>query len=300
MVPLLAGDPPSWGADARYLGAKMRHASTDFPQRPFLRVATLVSHPLEVRVRSAVVPPGCLLTARDARDLQSRAARTWGDVAVLEPGVDPRAGSVVVGRWSAWVPLVLYVPLVVRELHDAIALARAVDASVVIAGYDDDPVQLRADLEAVRGSPFGRALAARLEERLRPLPARMRSAVAALCVSATSQDTAARLAAVAGVDPSTLARHFAQAGLCRPHHLLIAARIARAFPALVDPHVSAAQVARAVGLTSAAALDRQLRTLVGQSVRELRSQPADADQFIERLVGSVCPARSEQSHAPRH
>lgn len=265
----------------------MRHVTTDFPQRPFLRVATLVSHVLEARVRTAVVPPGCLLAARDVRDLQARAARTWGDVAVLEPGVDPRARTVVTGQWSPWVPLVLYARLVVREMHDAIALARSTEASVIIAGYDDDPVQLRADLEAVRGTPFGRALAARLEEPLRALPARTRGAITALCVSATPHDTAARLAAGAGVDPSTLARHFAQAGLCRPHRLVVAARVARAYPALIDPHVAAAQVARAVGVASAVALDTQLRTLVGQSVRELRAAPPDADQFIARVAAAV-------------
>lgn len=267
----------------------MRHLTTDFPQRPFLRVATLVSHALELRVRSAVVPPGCLLTARDARDLQARAARTSGDVAVLEPGVDPRAAAVVPGQWSRWVPLVLYVPLSVREMHRAIALARAVEASVIIAGYDDDPAQLRADLEAVRGTPFGRALAARLEEQLRALPPRVRGAVSALCVSATPQDTAARLAAMAGVDPSTLARYFAQAGLCRPHRLVVAARVARAYPALIDPHVAAAQVARAVGVASTAALDAQLRTLVGESVRELRAEPPSADHFIARVAAMVRP-----------
>lgn len=265
----------------------MRHGTTDFPQRPFLRVATLVSHPLEVRVRTAVIPPGCLLTARDVRDLQVRAAHTLGDVAVLEPGIDPRTEAVVTGQWSRWVPLVLYAPLVVREMHAAIALARAVDGSVVIAGYDDDPVRFRTGLESVRGSPFGRVLAERLAEQLLRLPNRMRGAVTAVCVSATAQESVARLAAAGGVDQSTLARQFAKAGLCKPLRLVTATRMVRAYPLLVDPHISGAQVARAVGVASAAALDRQLRTLVGARLRELRAEVIDADQFIERVMHAV-------------
>ena len=265
-----------------------------FLQSDQLSVATLLSGSLHDRIYRAVVPPGEVIVARSGRELTDRAATAWNDAAVVEPHLVDLS-SVPHREWPDVVPLVAYVRLCQADALDAIQLARRSPVELVIYGHGDDPASLRGQLLRVRGSSNGRALLHALAPYLESLPSRVREGIAILCQTASPRDTVAALAVQCCTSEATLSRCLKQAGIPRPQHLVVAARIVRAYQLLLREELPAIGIAHALGVASVESLNRQLYATVRTDLDGARAI-SSLDEFIARAVRSIVtpptPART--------
>lgn len=267
---------------------------------PRISVSTLLPGALDVRVRAAVEPPGAVLPSATPADFVDRLHRGRADVAVFEPtlaiGGSPggwppgdiaSAELLADDAWWCWTPLVAYVPLTAASARAAIALARHRAMDVVVAGVGDGPAALRERLELARSSLVGHPLFAALEPRLCDAPSPVREGVRALCTGDAAITTVPRLASRCAMSVATLERWCTRLRIAPPHDLVVAARIARAYPLISSGTKSGRAVARACGLASTVALDRQLRARIGRTLAELRADPLDAETFARHLAARL-------------
>ena len=185
-------------------------------------------------------------------------------------------------------PLVAYVRLHHAAVVQVVSLVRAIQAEVVIFGFGDDPESLLARLDSIKVSVFGNALFERLAPTLVLLPTRLREAIAALCDTAGPRDSVARLAARCCISEASLARRLKDVGIPRPQRLIVGARLTRSYPLLAASEVKPGVVARSLGLASVESLNRQLLSVVGMPVMQLRRE-LNFNDFLELCTRSIWP-----------
>jgi AraC-like DNA-binding protein len=166
-------------------------------------------------------------------------------------------------------------------------------AEVVDLLREDTAAALSVRLAGVHGHTVHRLLRRAFPAGL-PSRTRVLLSVAAETVAAGGQ--APELAAVLGVDERTVPRWCARADLPPPRRLLAWLRLLMAADLLDDPHRSQADVARAIGYSSAASLAGAVRAMLGVGPRDLRDRgafPAVAEAFSRELFELREQAREE-------
>jgi len=251
-------------------------------------VVALLSDPLLTTLRVTLRHDHRLLTTPMGSGLVDGLRETSADVIVLEPSVVPASEwrELVAFLSQTELPtVVVYTTLAPAALRATLELARLGVRHIVIKGYDDTPRTFRALFEALATEFWSSTLFAQLEPRLRPLPPRLREAMAYLYRAPHRVRSVGELAAVAGTTPRTIHRWLARVELPSAKRLVAAARVEWALALLRSETISVVDVAARLRYAHMRRLRREARLLTDRPPAAL--QRLDADSLVALLWESV-------------
>ena len=261
-----------------------------------LHVVALLPRNLLSHLRIVLGDVHSLQTAADAAELHSLLRSTDVDVLV----VDPATGD---GKWERTVeevvtshpalPVVVYTTLTPSAMRQVVRLARLGIQHVVLNRFDDEPRRFLDLLERAPAHPLAELMLRELAASLKSLPVVLIRAIEQLFRSPARVKNSQELAGLAGMLPRTMYRHLTPAGL-QPRHLLVCARLLRAYTLLRDPGVRLKEIALKLGYADPDLLSEQLREWSGCSPRELRSTLAPGE-FVHALAAHLLRTDAEQS-----
>jgi AraC-like DNA-binding protein len=205
------------------------------------------------------------------------------------------------GRWEAAVeevvgsypalPVIVYTALTPAAMRQVVRLARVGIQHVVLNRFDDEPRRFLDLIERAPASPLAELMLRELAAPLGALPVVVARAIEQLFRSPGRVKNSQELAALAGMIPRTLYRHLNPLGL-QPRHLLICARLLRAYTLLRDPGVRLKEIALKLGYGDPDNLSEQLREWAGCSPKDLRST-LGPEAFVQALANHVLRASVE-------
>jgi len=165
---------------------------------------------------------------------------------------------------------------------------------VIVRGVDDDAVTVRRLIGRLARETLGGRVLARLVPTLRPMPAALRDAVAAMFVHPGPQapaETPDELAARAGLTRRSLDRWVARCGIASARLLVAAPQLVLAYDQLRRQDASVAGVAARLGYGSARRLEEQCVALLQVRPTALRAAMEPA-QFVEALARGLLAPRA--------
>lgn len=243
------------------------------------------------RLRAALGADDHLHLALDWAHAERLLRREAVDVCVVDPSLAAEDPAPIVALWEAFrsTPFVLYTALQSGTAAPIAALGRAGIETLVLEGVDDAPALLHATLA---GQP-GVALAAQLQERLRPALRQVPPAVAHAIVRVIRTPAAFHgvpdLAAAAGVSRRTIYRECARARLASPRELIAAARALRAYALLRESDHAIEDVAETLRFSSAHHLTKTMRWACGLTTARARERIAPAE-LVALVAERLMPA----------
>ncbi|HEY0017777.1 MAG TPA: helix-turn-helix domain-containing protein [Longimicrobium sp.] len=202
-------------------------------------------------------------------DLSRVAGTVTAGLALVDPYHGGALAQAEIWRLRARHPaleLVAYADFTGRPAGDPFTLAQLGVRAVVPRGAPDEAARLAACLD---GAPGWTPLEALIERMRGLLPASVHGWLEPVLRSPLEPRTVPELARRAGCSPRTLRRTLAAAGLPSPEQLLAWRRLLHAARLLEDPGRSVESVARALDLSSGAALRKTLKAMAGLRPRDL-------------------------------
>lgn len=258
-------------------------------------VVALLSDSLLTTLRVTLRRDHRLVTAPPLDGLVTTLRDTAADVIVLEPSIVPP------GEWPALLAflqqtdiptVVVYTTLAPPAMRATVELARLGVRHIVLKGYDDSPRTFRALFDALATEFWVSALHERLQPRLRPLPPRLREAVAYLFRAPHRVRSVGELAAVAGTTPRTIHRWLARAELPSAKRLVAAARVEWALALLRSDVLSVVDVAARLRYAHSRRLRREARLLTDRPPAALMRLPPE--ELVELLWQAVTTPWEEE------
>jgi AraC-like DNA-binding protein len=223
--------------------------------------------------------------ATDAAELHALLRVGDADLLIVDPGMhDGRLAEAVeeiVARHVA-LPVVVYTTLAPVSMRQVMRLARLGVQHVVLNRFDDEPRRFLELLERVPAHPVAELMLRELAVSLRQMPVVLARAVEQLVRSPSRARNSQELAAMAGMTLRTLYRHLTPLGL-QPRHLIVSARLLRAYTYLSGPGSRLKEVALKLGYADPGQLSEQLRDWTGLSPKEIRRTLAPAE-FVRRVA----------------
>ncbi len=179
-------------------------------------------------------------------------------------------------------PVIVYTSLTPTAMRLVVRLARRGVEHVVLNRFDDEPARFLDLIERVPAHPMAELLLRELAEPLRVLPVVLARAIEQLVRSPSRVRNSQDLASQAGMTARTLYRHLTPLGF-QPRHLIVCARLLRAYTFLHGPRSRLKEVARKLGYASPDGLRDQLREWTGYSPRDMRGD-ITPEEFVRLLV----------------
>jgi AraC-like DNA-binding protein len=216
--------------------------------------------------------------------------------------VDPAVGE---GRFANAVeeivtshpslPVIVYTTLTPTAMQLVVRLARRGVQHVVLNRFDDEPGRFLELIERVPAHPMVESMLRELAVPLRVVPVVLARAIEQLVRSPSRVRNSRELASQAGMTPRTLYRHLMPVGL-QPRHLIVCARLLRAYTFLRGPEWRLKEVALKLGYASPDGLRDQLREWTGHSPKDLRAAVAP-EEFVRLLADHLRRADAEEADA---
>ncbi len=249
--------------------------------------------PKLARLRSAVGDQHRLHVALDWDHAHSIIRRQPVDVLVVDPHFGaadaPHTGPIrVIREEFRSLPIVLYAALTEATLAPLVELGRDGMDQLVLYGVDDDPRQLRRVLERQPGVELAEKLVARIQPRLRALPAEVARAVERVIHTPAAFKGVPDLAAAANVSRRTIYRECERAQLSSPRELIAGARVLRAYAFLRDGEAAIEDVADHLRFSSPHHLTKTMRWACGLTTARARDRIAP-DDFVALLAARLMP-----------
>lgn len=256
-------------------------------------VAACVEPPKLARLRGAVGDAHRLHVALDWEHANSIIRRQPVDVLVVDPNfgstTKPQTDPILTLRKQyRSVPFVVYSVLAAQTLRPLIDLGRDGMEQLVLYGVDDDPRQLRQVLERQPGVALAAQLVARLQPRLRHLPAAVAHAIERVVHTPAAFKGVPDLAAAAGISRRTIYRECERANLASPRELIAGARVLRAYAFLRESDYAIEDVAEHLRFSSPHHLTKTMRWACGMTTARARDRIAP-DDFIALLAERLMP-----------
>jgi AraC-like DNA-binding protein len=268
--------------------------ATNFYPRPELHVVALLPRNLLSHLRIVLGDTNSLDAAADAAELHSLLRSADAEVLVVDPAMQEGRWEVaveeVLGSYPA-LPVIVYTTLTPAAMRQVVRLARVGIQHVVLNRFDDEPRRFLDLIERAPASPLAELMLRELATPLGALPVVVTRAIEQLFRSPARVKTSQDLATLAGMIPRTLYRHLTPLGL-QPRHLLICARLLRAYTLLRDPGVRLKEIALKLGYADPDNLSEQLREWTGCSPKDLRSTLGPA-AFVQALANHVLRSSAE-------
>jgi AraC-like DNA-binding protein len=261
-----------------------------------LHVVALLPRNLLSHLRIVLGEFHSLDTATDSAELHSLLRSSDVDVLVVDPSAHDgrweRAVVEVVGGYPT-LPVIVYTTLTPSAMRQVVQLARVGIQYVVLNRFDDEPRRFLDLIERAPAHPMAELMLRELAAPLAALPVVVTRAIEQLFRSPARVKTSQDLAELAGMIPRTLYRHLTPLGL-QPRHLLICARLLRAYTLLRDRGVRLKEIALKLGYTDPDHLSEQVREWTGCSPRELRNT-LSAEEFVHALATHLLRVNLEQT-----
>jgi AraC-like DNA-binding protein len=280
----------------RHFVTKNRVFATIFYPRLELHVVALLPRNLLAHLRIVLGEFHSLDSATDSAELHSLLRASDADVLVVDPSAHD-------GRWEQAVeevvdahpalPVIVYTTLTPSAMRQVVKLARIGIQHVVLNRFDDEPRRFLDLIERAPAHPLAELMLQELATRLAALPVVLTRAIEQLFRSPAQVRTSQELAALAGMMPRTLYRHLTPLGL-QPRHLLICARLLRAYTLLRGRGVRLKEIAFKLGYGAPDHLSEQLREWTGCSPKDLR-KTLSPEEFVHALANHLLRLDVEQT-----
>ncbi len=223
--------------------------------------------------------------ATDAAELHALLRVGDADLLIVDPGMHggklAEAVEEIVARHVA-LPVVIYTTLAPASMRQVMQLARLGVQHVVLNRFDDEPRRFLELIERVPAHPVAELMLRELAASLRLMPVVLARAVEQLVRSPSRARNSQELAAMAGMTLRTLYRHLTPLGL-QPRHLIVSARLLRAYTFLSGPGSRLKEVALKLGYADPGQLSEQLRDWTGLSPKEIR-RTLPPEEFVRRVA----------------
>lgn len=263
-----------------------------------LRLRTALSHEFVVTNVESVTGPNGL-----AESLESRAV----DLLVVDPADRRMAGHV--GALTEllteyhWVPCAIYTSLSSAGIKPVVELAKHGVRGLLLAGADDNAVNIRSLVERLTADAVADQLLSALERPMDRLPPPVARAIRGAFGAPHRYPTVEDIALKANVTGRHLHRVITAVGLTSPLKIVVAARVLRAYQLFrwsetmtlddaakrlrLDPRMLSNQIRTTLGLNSVAPIrDLAPPDVVTRCVRMLYRPP----MALVRAGGDVSPA----------
>jgi AraC-like DNA-binding protein len=263
-----------------------------------LHVVALLPRNLLAHLRLVLGDHHSLDTAADATELDTLLRVGDADLLVVDPAA--RDGQLadaieeIVARQPA-LPVVVYTTLAPTSMRLVVRLARLGVQHVVLNRFDDEPRRFLELIERVPAHPLGELMLQELAPQLRALPIVLARALEQLIRSPSRVRNGQDLAALAGMTPRTLYRHLVPLGLSA-RHLIVCARLLRAYTLLRGPDSRLKEVALKLGYVDPGILSEQLRDWTGYAPRDVRRQLAPS-KYVRLLADHLRRADAAEEDA---
>ena len=226
-----------------------------------------------------------LVTAVEPAELHSILRTDDADLLVVDPSMNDvlLAGALeeIIAR-NKELPVVVYTTLAPTSMRQVMRLARLGVQHVVLNRFDDEPRRFLELLERVPAHPVAELMLHELADSLRLMPVVLARAVEQLIRSPGRARNIPELAAMSGMTPRTLYRHLTPLGL-QARHLIVSARLLRAYTFLRGPGSRLKEVALKLGYSDPGQLSEQLRDWTGLAPKDIRRALPPAE-FVRRIA----------------
>ena len=207
------------------------------------------------------------------------------DLLVVDPamhdGLSSDAIEEIIAR-NASLPVIVYTTLAPASMRHVMRLARLGVQHVVLNRFDDEPRRFLELIERVPAHPVAELMLRELADPLGAMPVVLARAVEQLVRSPSRAKSSQELATMAGMTLRTLYRHLTPVGL-QPRHLIVSARLLRAYIFLRSPGSRLKEVALKLGYADPSHLSEQLRMWTGLSPKEIQ-RTLTAAEFVQRIA----------------
>jgi AraC-like DNA-binding protein len=260
-----------------------------------LHVVAYLPRTLLAHLRIVLGDAHTLSTAGDPAELHAMLRTGDADLLVVDPsvhgGMVAEAIEEIVVRHSA-LPVVVYTTLAPASMKQVVRLARLGVQHVVLNRFDDEPRRFLELIERVPAHPVAELMLRELEGPLRSMPVVLARAVEQLVRSPSRARNSQELATMAGMTLRTLYRHLTPVGL-QPRHLIVSARLLRAYTFLRGPGSRLKEVALKLGYADPGHLSEQLRDWTGLSAKDIRRSLEPAE-FVRRVADHLRRIEAEE------
>jgi AraC-like DNA-binding protein len=237
-----------------------------------LHVVALLPKNLLAHLRIVLGDQHALSAADDAAELTALLRGGETDLLIVDPSIRDGELTGAIEETIARHPtlaVIVYTTLAPSAMRMVVRLARLGVQHVVLNRFDDEPRRFLDLIERVPSHPLAELMLQELAAPLRALPVVVARAVEQLFRSPSRARNSQELATLAGMSVRTLYRNMVPAGL-QPRHLIICARLVRAYTMLRGPDSRLKEIAAKLGYGDPGILSEQLRSWTGYAPKEIR------------------------------
>ena len=250
-----------------------------------MHVVAYLPRILLAHIRIVLGDTHSLVIATDPAELHALLGVGDADLLILDPSLhDGRAAEEIETIIERHAPLavVVYTTLTPASMRHVLRLARLGVQHVVLNRFDDEPGRFLELIERVPAHPVAELMLRELEGSLRSMPVVLARAVEQLVRSPSRARNSQELAAMAGMTLRTLYRQLTPLGL-QPRHLIVCARLLRAYIFLRGPGSRLKEVALKLGYPDPSHLSEQLRDWTGLTPKDIGRALPPAE-FVRRIA----------------
>ena len=250
-----------------------------------MHVVALLPRNLLAHLRIVLGDAHSLDAAVDAAELHLLLQAEAADLLIVDPAIrDGIYGDALEGIIASHpsLPVIVYTVLAPTAMRMVVRLARLNVQHVVLNRFDDEPRRFLDLIERVPAHPMAELMLQELASSLRTLPVAVSRSVEYLFRSPTRVKNSQELAKLAGMAPRSLYRHMTPAGL-QPRHLIVCARLLRAYMLLRAPGSRLKDVTTKVGYSDPDTLTKLLQEWTGQSPKDIR-RDIEPETFVRLLA----------------
>jgi AraC-like DNA-binding protein len=260
-----------------------------------LHVVALLPRNLLNHLRIVLGDAHTLEAATDPAELHSLLRAEGAELLIVDPSM--RDGEVAeaieeIVAHRPTLPVVIYTMLAPASMRMVVRLARLGVQHVVLNRFDDEPRRFLELIERVPAHPLAELMLQELAGPLRSLPVVVARAIERLFRSPARVKNSQELARLAGMAPRSLYRHMALVGL-QPRHLIICARLLRAYTMLRAPGSRLKEITVTLGYADPDTLSDLLLEWTGRAPKDIR-RTVPPELFVRLLCDYLRRAEADE------
>jgi AraC-like DNA-binding protein len=260
-----------------------------------LHVVALLPRNLLAHLRLVLGDAHSLDTATDPAELHSLLRAEAADLLIVDPSVrdgqHAEAIEEIIARHPA-LPVVVYTIMAPAAMRLVVRLVRLGVQNVVLNRFDDEPRRFLDLIERVPAHPMAELMLQELATPMRAVPIVVARAIEQLFRSPARVKNSQELARLAGMAPRSLYRHMMPAGL-QPRHLIVCARLLRAYTMLREPGTRLKEVSAKLGYANPDTLSKHLYDWTGHGAKDI-NRTVPPELFVRQLVEHLLRAEPEE------
>ncbi|MES2176240.1 MAG: AraC family transcriptional regulator [Gemmatimonadota bacterium] len=263
-----------------------------------MHVVVLLPRNLLTHLRVVLGDLHVLNAAADPAELHSLLRAEAADLLIVDPAMREGQFSDEIVEMIAGhptLPVIVYTTLAPMAIRLVVRLAPLGVHQVVLNRFDDEPRRFLDLIERVPAHPMAELMLQELATPLRALPVVVTRAIEQLFRSPARVKNSQELARLAGMAPRSLYRHMTPAGL-QPRHLIICARLLRAYTLLRAPGSRLKEISAKLGYADPDTLSSLLHDWTGRAPKEIR-RSVPPEMFVRLLANRLRQPDAEEEES---